>query len=211
MCTAHTRSRVLAGLSADGRAYGSDEFPATDVLDDLRGSGAVIRLNEEVFDDLLDKVDYRSESRRNVLLSHLYDERRAGHRKYEVDHIFPRSKLGDEEFLLKQGVEPEQIDWYKENRDHIANLQLLSAENGENQSKSDRDLTDWLDRLDEGKVDSVTSRADYFDQHHVPTDPDLREYENYPEFLNKRLELMRVRLEGELPLKTPEETSTIST
>lgn len=162
-------------------------------------------MDTEVFDELLDEIDYRSGSRRNVLLTHLYDKRRAGYRSYEVYHIFPRGKLADEEFLLEQGVEPEQIIFFKENRDHIANLQLLDAESGENQSKSDRDLTNWLDRLDDGEVESVTSRTDYFDQHLVLSDPSLHEYENYPEFLSKRLELMRKRLEEELPLKEPEE------
>ncbi|WP_144798964.1 DUF262 domain-containing protein [Halorubrum depositum] len=202
--------RVLKTARGHIRESGTDSFPATEILNDLRGSGAVIRLDNEVLDELLDEVDYRSGSRRNVLLTHLYDDRRAGYKRYEVDHIFPRGKLGDEEFLLDQGVDPEQIDWYKENRDHLANLQLLSAENGENQSKSDRDLTDWLDRLDEDKVDSVASREDYFNQHRVPSDPSLHEYENYPEFLNKRLELIRERLEEELPVKEVEEPATVS-
>lgn len=200
--------RVLKTAREHIRESESGGFPATNILNDLRGSGAVIRLDEETFDDLLGEIDYRSGSRRNVLLTHLYDERRAGYRKYEVDHIFPRGKLGDEEFLLKQGVEPEEVDWYKENRDHIANLQLLSAENGENQSKSDRDLANWLDRFDEGKVDSVTNKEEYFNQHHVPSDSSLHEYENYPEFLSQRLELMKERLRQELPLKEPEETTT---
>jgi hypothetical protein len=71
-------------------------------------------------------------------------------------------------------------------------------------------LTDWLDRLDEDKVDSVASREDYFNQHRVPSDPSLHEYENYPEFLNNRLELMRERLEEELPVKEVEEPATVS-
>lgn len=114
-------------------------------------------------------------------------------------------------FLLEQGVAFGQINFLKENRDYVANLQLLDAEGSENQSKNDRDLTNWLDRLDDGKVRSVTNKKDYFDQHLVPSEPNLHEYENYPEFLSQRLELMRRRLEEELPLKEmEEETSTIS-
>ena len=203
--------RVLKTARRHIRASGTDGFPARDILEDLRGSGAVVRLDNEVLDDLLEEVDYRSGSRRNVLLTQLYEERRAGYKRYEVDHIFPRGKLANEEFLLERGVEPEQISFLKENRDHIANLQLLDAESGENQSKSDRDLINWLDRIDDGKVESVTDRTDYFDQHLVPSDPSLHEYQNYSAFLNERLELIRGRLKSELPLKrTEEETEAIS-
>ena len=93
----------------------------------------------------------------------------------------------------------------------VLNLQLLDAESGENQSKSDRDLINWLDRIDDGKVESVTDRTDYFDQHLVPSDPSLHEYQNYSAFLNERLELIRGRLKSELPLKrAEEETEAIS-
>ncbi len=122
-----------------------------------------------------------------------------GTKKYEVDHIFPRGKLGDEEFLRENGVEPDQIDWFKDNRDHIANLQLLGPK--ENQSKSDRDLNDWLDRIDNGYVGSLSDREEYFDQHRVPEDPNLHEYQNYPEFVEYRLDRMKGQLETELPLK----------
>lgn len=174
------------------------QFPATEILNDLRGSGAVVNLDGEVLNELLEEVDYRSGSRRNVLLTHLYENRRAGHKQYEVDHIFPRKKLGDEDFLRENGVESEHIDWVKDNRDHIANLQLLGP--SENQSKSDRNLTNWLDRIDDGNVDSFSDREEYFEQHWIPEGPDLHEYQNYPEFVERRLDQIRGRLETKLPL-----------
>jgi len=64
--------------------------PATEILDDLRGSGAVVQLNSEVLDELLEDVNYRSGARRNAFLTHLYQNRKAGNKEYEVDHIFPR-------------------------------------------------------------------------------------------------------------------------
>lgn len=181
------------------------EFPATQILNDLRGSGAVVRLDGDVLDELLGVVDYRSGSRRNVLLTHLYRDRRAGHKQYEVDHIFPRGKLGDEEFLRENGVAPDRINWFKDNRDHIANLQLLSSH--ENQSKSDRDLTDWLERIDDDKIESIADREEYFDQHWIPANRDLHEYSQFPEFIEARSEQMSDRLETELPLKKPNKSS----
>lgn len=191
--------RVLKTARGHIEETEGDEFPAIEILNDLRGSGAVVKLDSEVLDELLEEVGYRSGPRRNVLLTHLYENRRAGHKQYEVDHIFPRKKLGDETFLRENGVEPERIDWFKDNRDHIANLQLLSPR--ENQSKSDRNLTDWLDRIEEGYVDSLSDKEEYFNQHWVPEDPSLHEYSNYPEFVERRLDRIKGQLETELPLK----------
>lgn len=199
--------RVLKTAREHIEASRGDSFPATEILDDLRGSGAVVRLDHEVLDDLLDDVDFRSGARRNVLLSRLYENRRAGHKHYEVDHIFPRGKLGDQKFLRERGVEPERIESFQENRDHIANLQLLTP--SENQSKSDRDLTNWLDRIEDGKVDSIACKEEYFQQHRVPDSQRHHEYRDFTEFLDRRVELMRERLGEELPLRG-EETATVS-
>ncbi|MUV56254.1 DUF262 domain-containing protein [Halogeometricum sp. CBA1124] len=190
--------RVLKTARAHIKESNGDSFPAIEILNDLRGSGAVVELDRDVLDELLDEVDYRSGSRRNVLLTHFYEGRRAGHRKYEVDHIFPRGKLGDEAFLRERNVAPERIDWFKENRDHIANLQLLGPR--ENQSKSDRDLINWLERIDDGKVESYSNREQYFEQHQVPKDKRLHEYQNYPDFVEHRMEHMKERIGKELPL-----------
>jgi len=168
--------RVLKTARGHIKESDGNRFPATEILDDLRGSGAVVQLNSEVLDELLEDVNYRSGARRNAFLTHLYQNRKAGNKEYEVDHIFPRGKLGDEKFLREMGVEPERIDWFKDNRDHIANLQLLTPK--ENKSKSDRNLTDWLKRIDSGDVESLSGKCEYFEQHRVPADSDLHEYQN---------------------------------
>ena len=191
--------RVLKTARGHIKESDGNRFPATEILDDLRGSGAVVQLNSEVLDELLEDVNYRSGARRNAFLTHLYQNRKAGNKEYEVDHIFPRGKLGDEKFLREMGVEPERIDWFKDNRDHIANLQLLTPK--ENKSKSDRNLTDWLKRIDSGDVESLSGKCEYFEQHRVPADSDLHEYQNYPEFVQRRLDRVRERLETKLPLK----------
>lgn len=160
-----------------------DEFPAVDILEELSGRGAPTQLDEERLDQLLDEVGYQSGSRRNVLLTHLYrGELRAGHAEYEVDHIFPRKKLADRNYLENHGVEPERVEWYKDHRDHVANLQLLSSE-GENQSKSDRDFSDWLERVEAGEVKNLSGTKEYFDIHQIPQDEAKHEYAQFESFL----------------------------
>lgn len=176
-----------------------NSFPAEAILEDLRGSGAVIELNEEVLSELLDEVGYSSGSRRNTLLTHLYENRRAGHQQFEVDHIFPRGKLADSDFLLEKGVEEDQLEWFKQHRDHIANLQLLTPK--ENQSKSDRNVAGWLERIDDDKVESFNDREEYYSQHLVPDSEDLHEFRSFPQFVRERTKLIRERLEYTLPLR----------
>ena len=139
-----------------------------------------------------DQIDYQYGARLNVLLTHLYDDRRAGSERYEVDHIFPKGKLTDGEFLRKNGVDPDRVEVIKEKSDHIANLQLLTSR--ENQSKSDQELVDWLEAIEAGNVGSLDNQEDYFFQHHVPNEPQLHEYQNYPEFVERRLEKITDRL-----------------
>ncbi len=182
-----------------------DEFPAVDILEELSGRGAPTQLDEGRLDQLLDEIGYQSGSRRNVLLTHLYrGERRAGHAEYEVDHIFPRKKLGDRDYLENHGVEPEQVEWHKDHRDHIANLQLLSSE-GENQSKSDRDFSDWLERVEEGEVKSLSGTNEYFETHLIPQDEAKHEYPQFESFLtgeSGRKRFMKHVLKETLPLSS---------
>lgn len=191
-------------INSDG-----DEFPAEEILDDLSGSGTTTYLDEEVLDRLLDEVNYQSGSRRNVLLTHLYRcERRAGHAAYEVDHIFPRRKLGDRDFLEQHGVAPEKFDWFKENRDHIANLQLLSSD-GVNQSKGNLDFSDWLERIEAGEVEGRDCKEDYFKTHHVPSDEIQHKYTQFEHFLmgdSGRKQLIGKQLRQTLPLQGREES-----
>ncbi|QLG28170.1 DUF262 domain-containing protein [Halorarum halophilum] len=183
-----------------------DEFPAVEILEDLSGRGATTHLDEGVLDQLLNEVSYQSGARLNVLLTHLYHgDRRAGHAEYEVDHIFPRGKLSKEEFLKQHDVAPEQVGWYREHRDHIANLQLLPND-GENQSKGDRDFSDWLERVEASKVDNLTDKKEYFDIHRIPRDESLHKYPRFERFLmdeRGRTQLIREELRRTLPLNNP--------
>ena len=199
--------QVLETARKHVRKSDGDEFPAVEILEDLSGRGTPTHLDEEILDQLLDEVGYRSGSRRNVLLTHLYrGQRRAGHAEYEVDHIFPRGKLSDREYLEEHGVQPERVDRYEKQRDHIANLQLLSSE-GENQSKGDRDFSDWLERVEAGEVRNLTGKEEYFETHRIPRDEAKHEYPQFERFLmgdSGRKQLIKEVLNQTLPLQNSE-------
>jgi len=199
--------RVLETAREHVRESNGDEFPATEILEDLSGRGTTTYLDEEVLDRLLEEVDYQSGSRLNVLLTHLYrGDRRAGYAGYEVDHIFPRGKLSTAEYLQDKGVSPELVEWYKDNRDHIANLQLLTGP--ENKWKSDRDFTDWVKRIEDGKVGSIEDKKEYFRTHQIPPDTALHEYSQFEQFVmgeDGRRRKVADRLQETLPVRQPPE------
>ncbi|MBX0297537.1 DUF262 domain-containing protein [Haloarcula nitratireducens] len=196
--------RVLETAREHIQESDGHKFPAGAILADLSGRGTTTHLDEEVLDTLLDEVNYQSGSRRNVLLTHLYgSDRRAGHTAYEVDHIFPRGKLANREYLEEQGVAPEAVDWYKEHRDHIANLQLLNGD-GANQSKGDRDFSEWLERVEEGEVGSLATKKEYFETHWIPENEAQHEYPQFEQFLmaeSGRKQSIREQLRQTLPLR----------
>jgi hypothetical protein len=195
--------RVLETAREHIRKTESAVFPSKRILDDLQGSGAVTRLDAERLDELLDEVDYNSGSRRNALLTHLYEDRRAGQNDFEVDHIHPRGKLGDTDYLTECGVPPDETDWVEEHRDHLANLQLLTGgKGGENQSKGDSDLLDWLEKVEEGEVDGLSNKEEYFRLHRVPSESELHQYQEFRRFIDEdgRKGVMRGRLRETLPL-----------
>lgn len=119
-----------------------------------------------------------------------------------MDHIFPREKLAKREFLEQHGVAPEQVNWYKEHKDHIANLQHLRSD-GENQSKGNRDFSNWLERVSAGNVDNLTDKEDYINIHWIPRDEAQHEYPKFERFLigdSGRKQLIREQLRQTLPL-----------
>lgn len=195
--------RVLETARDHIKETESAVFPSKQILDDLQGSGAVTRLDADRLDELLDEVDYNSGSRRNALLTHLYEDRRAGQNDFEVDHIHPRGKLDDTEYLTEHGVSPDETDGIEEHRDHLANLQLLTGgKGGENQSKGDSDLSEWLEKVEEGEVDGLSDKDEYFRLHRVPSESELHQYQEFSRFIGEagRKRLMRDRLREALPL-----------
>lgn len=84
--------------------------------------------------------------------------------------------------LAKAGIGDEDIEFFMENFNSLANLQLL--EGVPNQEKSGKDFDAWLTE----KYSSKADRKDYMAKHYIP-DVDLS-LGNFREFIEKREKML---------------------
>lgn len=99
--------------------------------------------------------------------------------QFHIDHIFPKSFFTKFK-LTKRGID--DIGFYMENFNYLANLQLL--EGPINEEKSNMDFKEWL----ELNYSDEQKRKDYMKKHFIP-DIDL-DFGNFEEFIYKREELL---------------------
>ena len=99
--------------------------------------------------------------------------------KFHKDHIFPK-RLFTRAALRKQGIPESKFEFYQENHNTLANLQLLSGI--ENQEKSGKPFEDWLDT-------TKTRSGDYMKTHFIPTGISLS-LDNFEEFIEERKKLL---------------------
>jgi Protein of unknown function (DUF1524) len=115
------------------------------------------------------------------ILSLLYDEKNWGTTTYQIDHIFPRSKI-NRNALLGTNMPASKVEQILEASERVGNLQLISAK--DNQSKNDQAFDFW-----------ITSRNDDFvSRHLIPPDRELWDIRRLPEFVAEREKLIRHRL-----------------
>jgi len=95
-----------------------------------------------------------------------------------IDHIFPQSKLKE----IKE-INPEtgrkSMKYKRWDRDQIANLMLLSAEENRDEKK-DKSPEEWLKDKDD----------EYFEIHLIPKDKELWKIENFEKFIEERKRLI---------------------
>ncbi len=101
--------------------------------------------------------------------------------KFHQDHIFPK-KLFAEKRLKKRGISDNDIEFYLENYNCLANLQLL--EGVPNQEKSGKDFDSWIKE----KYPNNNDRKMYMERHYIP-DIDLS-LGNFREFIEERQKLI---------------------
>jgi|Deesub1362B_J571_1020462.scaffolds.fasta_scaffold01718_5 uncharacterized protein with ParB-like and HNH nuclease domain len=95
-----------------------------------------------------------------------------------VDHIFPQSKLKEiKEINPETGRKIMKYKWW--DRDQIANLMLLSAEENRDEKK-DKSPQEWLRDKDD----------EYFEIHLIPKDGELWKIENFEKFIEERKKLI---------------------
>ena len=109
---------------------------------------------------------------------------------FHIDHIFPKSFF-NKKTLVEKGVEESRVEYYLQNYNLLANLQLL--EGIPNQEKSDMDFQEWLLKTyPKGKKDQ--ERKDYMVKNYIP-DIDLG-LSNFGNFIVERGKLINDKLKS---------------
>lgn len=101
--------------------------------------------------------------------------------KFHIDHIYPKSYFTRRK-LSKKGIDEKKIDFYLENYNCLANLQLL--EGTPNREKSSMDFERWL----KSNYKDLKRRSEYMERNYIP-DIDL-EFDNFKNFIIERKKLM---------------------
>jgi len=189
------------------RRVSVDSFPVTDILENFQGRGIELQLDEDRLETLVDETDYHSGTVKHFLLTKSYPDRRISGilvdsdfaeetsegSQVQVDHIFPRNKLNNEELLADRGLEGTEIDTCNREQHRLGNLQLIP----ENQSKSDDDPSEWLLAISDGgdEIDKVVT------DHCLPwKDPDQFRYDRFDDFCDERENELFSRLQERLTL-----------
>lgn len=132
-----------------------------------------IAFTDLMIDKLFEK-DITKESDKNhifLILTLLYDNYDVNNKKFEIDHIYPKSKLKG-----------------KTNKNCLANLQLLTKL--ENASKNDSMPYEWIENFCESDRQKI---EDYKNNNYIPNDIELN-IENFDIFMKSRTEIIRKRL-----------------
>jgi len=154
-------------------------FPLEAIHQQMRGRGKVVGFSPDVVESLLDETTYRSQKSFLLLSLLYYPEPVKQNVTYQRDHIFPKSMLEVETLVDDHGLSMEHAQRCQSLRDKMANLQLLTPK--ENAEKSDMEFEEWI----------TTRTNEYYERHLIPTDDRLYRIENFPEFVERREQLIR--------------------
>lgn len=116
---------------------------------------------------------------------------------FHIDHIFPRALFTEKE-LATRGIPRERWTLWLEHFNDLANLQLLQGL--PNEEKSDKEFEEWLALT----APQPGQLGTYRELHLIP-DMELS-FENFPEFLAAREQLMSARLATRLQVSLEETT-----
>ncbi|MFA6809077.1 MAG: DUF1524 domain-containing protein, partial [Eubacteriales bacterium] len=162
------------------------EFPLDKIINYFKGSHRTLVFTSEDINNLMFTKYGHGDVL--VIMSILYpwaDLRN----NFHMDHIFPKSEFTKKR-LEKRGVPSESIEYYLDNYNYIANLQLL--ESIPNIEKSNMDFEKWID-----KTIPLEVLADYKNKHLIAQNINL-DITNFKQFLERREELIINKLETEL-------------
>jgi uncharacterized protein with ParB-like and HNH nuclease domain len=157
----------------------ANNFPFEEINEKLKGTDKSISFNKDEIDNLFGH-NY-GHARVFPILASIYTSLDFNN-KFHQDHIFPKHQFTVKK-LEKIGIPSNKIDYFIDNYNGIANLQLLDGSG--NQEKSGKDFNLWL--LE--KYPNEIERKAYMERHYIPN-VDFN-IENFEVFIEKRKILIR--------------------
>lgn len=174
---------ILAALRKVILEKGDAGFPVDAMASRLTELNRPPRYSVDEIDGLLD-IGY-GDRRTFLLLSLLYPEFDYSE-PFHIDHVYPRAKLTSRR-LERRGLASELAGQLADQRDCLANLQLLRGR--PNQEKSNTDFDEWLKK----KYPEKRNREIFLQGNLLPTDLAYR-YEDFPNFVEERERIMAKRV-----------------
>lgn len=153
-------------------------FPFDEIILKLKGGTKAISFDDDEIENLL-YYQYAQAYTYSVL-AFIYPSLDFRN-KFHQDHIFPK-KLFTAKRLKKRGISEDDIEFYLDNYNYLANIQLL--EGVPNQEKSGTDFDIWIKE----KYPNKDDRKTYMERNYIP-DVDLS-LENFKEFIEEREKLI---------------------
>ncbi len=172
---AHPENVFRAIRETIGSEQTNEHFPLDNIIDKFKGVEKSISFDD---DDIENLLIYRyGQSYTFSALAILYptlDYRN----KFHIDHIYPKS-LFKKSTLIKSGVDPSKIDFYLDNYNSLANLQLM--EGLPNQEKFNTSFKEWIIKA----YPDTQKRKEYMEKNYIPQNIDL-DIKNFEEFIKER-------------------------
>ena len=160
---------LLTALREAIDSHGARAFPAARLEEAMRKRGKGLKFEEEELQDLVESND-----RTFALLSLLYAFHNFRTDRFDIDHVFPKSRFTSAR-LQKAGVSEHDIPAFRDRANRLPNLQLLDPET--NRRKSDRPPHEWLSEdFDAQEAEEHVRRHDLG---HVPAD--MRDFHTFYE------------------------------
>lgn len=160
-----------------------ETFPTEKIKANLKGTKNM-KFGEEEIEDLL-TVKYGG--RYTFLVLSLLYPNLDYRNQFHQDHIHPKSFFRSKRKLTSKGIPQENQDYFVNNHNYLANLQLL--EGIPNQEKSDIEFQKWLNIT----YKDTEARSDFMRKNYIPVDMDLS-FSNFAEFLEARKDLIKQKL-----------------
>jgi len=169
---------LLSAIRNALRDAGSKDFPFEKINEKIKDSGRLGGFTEDTLTRIVE-ISYGSKDD-FLALSLLYDDNNWGDKKINIDHIFPSSMFNIIE-MTNNGFGDK---WYAYSKlcNRLPNLELLTEP--ENKEKLAKPFDKWI----------TTRDPSFLKRHHIPDNPDLWKFENFPLFIEERQKLIANRI-----------------